>query len=99
VSGEWTVDFEEYPYVDANGYPDLPHPQDWCSWCDAPIMDGVIGLLVAKIEGHRTVFPIGNHGEFNSPASGNLILAINDMYESYNDNKGIVVVEVTIYKP
>jgi hypothetical protein len=98
LSGQWTVDPRGFSYVDANGYPDQ-RPVDYCSWCDAPIMDGVLGQLVARVSGARDVFPIGNYGEFIAPIDGPIILAINDMYESYDDDQGSVVVRVSVFTP
>jgi hypothetical protein len=97
ISGEWTVDSINYPMTDGNGYPGLS-PVEFCNSCNAPILDGTLGQLVAEIQGGITVIPVGNQGEFIAETDGTLILAINDLYESYADDEGSITVRVSIYR-
>ena len=96
VSGQWKAGSDNYfDWTDANGYPG-ESPSYYCSWCTAPIMDGTLGQLVAKIAESRPVYGIGNYGKFTSENDGLLCLMINDLYESFSDNIGSLKVRIWV---
>ena len=97
ISGQWTVDPRNFDMTDGDGYQGL-RPKDSCDFCTAPIYEGRLGQLVAKVIGSSTVYPIGTQGEFVAPVDGLLCLMINDLYQSFGDNKGDLTVKISVYR-
>jgi len=96
ISGEWKVGSDNtFPWNDGSGYDGI-RPIDMCSFCTAPIYEGTLGQLVAKIAETRPVYAISKKGEFNSDSDGLLCLMINDLYESFQDNTGSLKVRIRV---
>jgi len=95
-SGSWTADLGDFEFVDANGYFTDEPVEYFCPDCDAPIKDGVLGILVAKIGGSFQA--VGNNKSFYAKESGGLMLMMNDAYQALDDNDGSVTVNITVSK-
>jgi len=96
VSGKWRAGSDySLNWTDANGYPGI-QPSVYCSWCTAPMLEGTLGQLVAKIEEQKAVHIIGNGGDFWAEANGVLCLMMNDIYYSFDDNSGSVTVRIWV---
>lgn len=97
ISGKWTVDPRNFDMVDGNGYLGLK-PRELCDFCSAPIYEGTLGQLVAKVIGSTEVYAISKNGEFVAPVDGLLCLMINDLYQSFGDNEGDLNVKITVFR-
>jgi hypothetical protein len=93
VSGSWTVDYRNFPQVGPDGYSDS---------VDQTIYQGCkydpqrnYGVLLGKVGGSGTEFPIGAGGMFKAPSSGPLYLRINDDDACLGDNAGSVKMYVS----
>jgi hypothetical protein len=90
------VDPNGFEYVGADGYSFYEAPKFFCSWCAAPLRDGVLGKLVARIG--QSTEPVGKNKSFRASESGVLMLMINDAYDSLHDNDGSISIDVTVYR-
>lgn len=59
--------------------------------CCEPLPDERRSALIARIGGN--VFPVGNGGEYSSPAGGTIYLRVNDCDDGVHDNTGELRVE------
>lgn len=92
VSGTWTVDYRNFPYVGPGGYSEQE---------DAKIYQGckidtseTYGVLLGSIGSVPSgAFPIGQGGTFAAGNNGELYLQINDT--CLGDNSGSVTVTIT----
>jgi len=97
VSGGWSVDYRNFPYVEASGYTSQEDARIYqlCKY-DSGVNYGVL-LGVVGLNGQA--FPIGDGGSFTAVApsqgvnGGYLYLRIND--KCLSDNAGSVTVQVT----
>jgi hypothetical protein len=59
--------------------------------CCEPLPDERRASLIARIGGE--IFPVGNGGEYSSPAGGTIFLQVNDCNDGLSDNSGTLSVE------
>jgi len=92
VSGTWTVDVNNYPFVGPNGYPPNIDKQIYqgCKY-DSSL---VYAMLLGQI-GNGPDFVIGQGGTFTASASGILSMRINDDDACLGDNAGSIVLTGT----
>ncbi|HEX3958963.1 MAG TPA: protein kinase [Trebonia sp.] len=94
VSGSWSVDYRNFPYVGPGGYSEQE---------DAKIYQGcktdtseTYGVLLGTIgTAPGAAFPIGQGGAFSAGNGGNLYLRINDNDTCLGDNRGSVTMTIT----
>ena len=93
VSGTWSVDYRNFPYVGPGGYSEQE---------DAKIYQGckidtseTYGVLLGSVgSAPGDAFPIGQGGTFTAGNNGDLYLRINDSDACLGDNNGSVTVTI-----
>jgi hypothetical protein len=93
VSGSWTVDRRNFPWVGPGGYSNS---------VDQTIYQGCkynpgsnYAVLLGAVGDSATAFPIGQGGIFNASSAGPLYLRINDDDACLGDNAGSVKMHVS----
>lgn len=92
VSGRWTVDFRDLPYVGPNGYSPGRDRQIW-QGCK-PFRAFPYARLLGRVGNNGVVLSIGDGGLFTSDDVGPVWLTINDGDNCLADNQGSVQVVV-----
>ncbi|GAA3127386.1 NPCBM/NEW2 domain-containing protein [Streptosporangium carneum] len=92
VSQKWTVDYRNFDYVDARGY---PPGTDSKIYQPCKITPGwPYALLLGRVSGSDPL-PIGDDRVLTAKRSGHLWLRIHDRDACLGDNKGSVLVKIT----
>jgi hypothetical protein len=93
VSGSWTVDYRNFPYVGPGGYSAQEDAKIYqgCK-IDTDETYGVLLGAVGSTPG--SAFAIGQGGTFTADNNGNLYLRINDDDACLADNSGSVTVTI-----
>jgi len=92
VSGTWTVDYRNFPYVDAAGYSNSVDQEIYQPCKYDPQRN--YGVLLGRVGSSGAFFPIGDGGTFTAASSGALYLRINDDDACLGDNAGSVTMYV-----
>jgi serine/threonine-protein kinase len=94
VSGSWSVDYRNFPYVGPGGYSEQEDAKIYqgCK-IDASETYGVLLGTIGAAPG--TAFLIGQGGTFSAGNGGNLYLRVNDNDTCLGDNRGSVTMTIT----
>lgn len=93
MSGTWTVDSRNFPYVAAEGYSSDTDQQIW-QGCKVN-SSAPYARLLGRAGSSGQIFSIGRGGTFTADASGPLYLRINDQDRCLGDNAGSVSMTVS----
>jgi hypothetical protein len=92
VSGTWTVDYRNFPYVDAAGYSNSVDQKIYQLCKYDPQRN--YAVMLGRVGSSGAFFPIGDGGTFKAASSGLLYLRINDDNACLGDNAGSVTMYV-----
>jgi hypothetical protein len=93
VSGNWTVDYRNFPRVGPGGYSNSVDQTIYQGCKYNP--DSNYAVLLGRSGSSGTAFPIGQGGIFNASSTGPLYLRINDDDACLGDNAGSVTMYVS----
>ncbi len=93
ISGTWTVDINNYPYVGPDGYPPNIDSQIYqgCKYDSSLAYATLLGQI-----GNGSDFAVSTGGTFTASASGTLSLRINDQDGCLADIDGSVTMSITV---
>ena len=93
VSGSWSVDYRNFPYVGPGGYSGQEDAKIYqgCKIDTTETYGVLLGSVGSPPDG---AFPIGQGGTFSAENNGDLYLRINDNDACLGDNSGSVTVTI-----
>lgn len=94
--GSWCSGGIKAPGIASCGEPEGIRPAGQGEEYDLVLKDYPVGMLIGRID--NWIFPVGNGTTIIAQADGTLLLLMNDRYNYYADNSGVIRVEFEIVR-